>query len=154
MATNGSTNNGTPSNSGNGNPNSGSSGSDQNNNGDTNNTPPDSGSSPIDEYTSNLKSIQDDGPADVKLSAETRDQYLKVIQTFRSALQVERQNMNGPDPIGNVGGYQSANQTKSNLHVDVAGLGGMQDTMDKYLNYLDEFETTIKKAADKLLGNG
>jgi hypothetical protein len=106
------------------------------------------------DLTSNMKAIHDNGPADVKLSAETRDQYLKVVQKFRDALAAERRNMDGLEKLGNVGGYSSANQTKTNLELNVTGIGGIQETMDKYLAYLDEFEATVKKAADRLLKNG
>jgi hypothetical protein len=108
----------------------------------------------IDDYTKNIKALHDKGEADLKLSPETRDEYLRVIKDFRAALQAERTNMNGLELLGNVGGYRSANQTKSNLELNVTGLGGIEDTINKYLTYLDEFESTVKKAADRLLKHG
>jgi hypothetical protein len=109
---------------------------------------------PIDGLTDSLNDLKDNGKADVKLSAETRDKYLKLISTFRDALQAQRKNMNGLEAIGNVGLFESANQTKRNLQIDVTGIEGIQQSTDKYLDYLDAFADTVKKAADRLLHNG
>jgi hypothetical protein len=114
----------------------------------------DSDLSPIDSLTDGLKQLKDNGKADVKLSAETRDKYLKLISTFKDALQAERKKMNGLEAIGNVGLFQSANQTKRNLQIDVIGVQGIQQSTDKYLDYLDTFADTVKKAADRLLHDG
>jgi len=48
----------------------------------------------------------------------------------------------------------SAVQTKNNLNLDVTGLDGIEQAVDQYLNYLDEFETTVKKASDRLIQSG
>jgi hypothetical protein len=62
--------------------------------------------------------------------------------------------MNGLESIGNVGLFQSANQTKRNLQIDVTGVQGIQQSTDKYLDYLDTFADTVKKAAGRLLHDG
>jgi hypothetical protein len=57
-------------------------------------------------------------------------------------------------PLGNPGSLGSAVQTKNNLNLDVTGLDGIEQAVDQYLNYLDEFETTVKKASDRLIQSG
>jgi hypothetical protein len=125
-----------------------------NDNGSTTSTPPTTSGSSISDLTSALKQLQNSGPADLKLSAETRDKYLKIISTFRSALQAARTKMSNLGALGSPGSLGSAVQTQSNLNLDVSGLSGIEPTIDQYLSYLDEFETTVKKAADRLIQSG
>jgi hypothetical protein len=108
----------------------------------------------MDQLTSNIDQLKDSGSADVKLSPTTRDQYLKLINDYRSALKAESDKMVGLVSLGNPGTFGSANQTRNNLQDDVTGLGGIQRTMGKHLDYLDEFSDTVKKTADRLIANG
>ena len=110
--------------------------------------------SPIDGLTTNINEIKDNGPADVKLSTQTRDQYLKVIGDFKTALQSQRDSMNNIQPLGDPGTLTSAMQTKANLELDVHGPGGIVETVDKYLNYLSAFEQTVNEAATRLIESG
>jgi hypothetical protein len=119
----------------------------------TGSTPP-PGSSPLDPLTQNLNQIKNSGKPDIKLSTDTKNQYLAVIKTFRDALQAQRDKMNGVQPLGNPGTLSSANQTKTNLDMDVTGPGGITETTDKYLKYLDDFTDTINKAASRLIKSG
>jgi hypothetical protein len=144
----------TTSNNNSGDTNSGSDGNGSSNDGSNNNgsTPPPG--SPIDGLTTNLDQIKDSGPPDIKLSTATRDEYLKVIKTFRTALQTQRDKMNTVQPLGDPGALGSAIQTKANLELDVHGPGGITETTDKYLKYLDDFSDTVNKAATRLIQSG
>jgi hypothetical protein len=115
---------------------------------------PNAGGTSISDLTSGLKQIQKSGPVDLKLSTETRDKYLNIITTFRTALQAQRTSMSNMGSLGNPGMLGSAVQTKNNLNLDVTGLDGIEQAVDQYLNYLDEFETTVKKASDRLIQSG
>lgn len=110
--------------------------------------------SPIDGLTTNIKQIKDTGPADLKLSTDTKNSYLKVIGDYRTVLQAQRDKMTDIQPLGSPGTLGSAIQTKSNFEVDVTGLGGIHESLDKYLAYLDDFADTVNKAADRLIQNG
>ena len=104
--------------------------------------------------TSGLKQIGQSGPVDLKLSTETRDSYLNMISTFRTALQTQRTNIGNLGSLGSPGSLGSAVQTKNNLNLDVTGMDGVEQAVDQYLKYLDEFETTVKKASDRLIQSG
>jgi hypothetical protein len=104
--------------------------------------------------TSGLKQIQQSGPADLKLSTTTRDSYLNAISTFRTALQTQQTAMTNLGSLGSPGSLGSAVQTKNNLNLDVTGMNGIETAMSQYLTYLDEFETTVKKASDRLIQSG
>lgn len=128
-----------------------------NSNGGTSNTgstPPPGQTLNTDKLTQGLKDLQKNGKADIKLSTETRDKYLKIISTFRSTLQAERNKMSNQQSLGNPGALNSAAITKENLQLDITGLLGAQRSVDSYLHYLDEFETTVKKAADRMIQSG
>src|ERR1700733_5145166 len=105
-----------------------------------------SGSDPsIDSLTSDMKNFKN-GPADLKLSAETRDQYLAILATYRNSLNDERGKMKQLETLGNVGTLASARQTKNNLQTDITGAQGIQQSVTKYLEYLDDFDAAIKAA--------
>jgi hypothetical protein len=104
--------------------------------------------------TDGLKDIQKNGKADLKLSSATRDKYLSIISNFRSALQAQQKAIAGLPGLGFPGELASAGQTKQNLELDVTGLTGIEPAVNKYLDYLDEFEKTVKAAADKLIHSG
>jgi len=114
-----------------------------------------SGSDPssIDSLTSDMKKFKN-GPADLKFSTETRDKYLAILATYRNSLQDESGKMSQLETLGNVGTLASASQTKGNLQSDVTGAQGIQQSITKYLEYLDEFEAAIKAACDRLLQAG
>jgi hypothetical protein len=101
-----------------------------------------------------LKTIKDSGKPDVKLSTETKDKYLALIGSFHDQLMVQRKKIDTIAPLGNPGELESAQQTRNNLTTDVSGPGGITETLDKYLNYLDEFRDTVNKAATRLIQSG
>jgi hypothetical protein len=115
---------------------------------------PTAGGPSISDLTDGLKQIAKKGPADVKLSPETRDKYLAIVKTFRDSLQTERDRMNNLETLNYVGGLKSAIQTKNMLEADVTGFGGMEEAMDKYIAYLDELRTTLKKVCDHITQSG
>jgi len=125
----------------------------------TNNDPSDNGKasnsdpSEIDSLTNDMKNFKN-GPVDLKLSPATRDKYLAIITTFRDSLAGERDKMSQLETLGNVGTLDSAAQTKKNLENDVTGPQGIEDSVTKYLNYLDEFEQAVKEACNRLLDAG
>lgn len=112
------------------------------------------GGASISDLTSQLKQLQDNGPVDLKLSPETEAAYLGILANFRNALQNELNNMVNMGSLGNPGSLPSAMQTKQNLDLDVNGLTGIVQAMTQYLNYLDEFETTVSKATSRLMQSG
>jgi hypothetical protein len=118
------------------------------------NTGPTTSGSSIGALTSGLKQLQNGGPVDLKLSTATRDQYLNIISTFRTALQSQRTNMSNLGTLGSPGSLGSAVQTENNLNLDVSGLTGIQQAVDQYLNYLDQFATTVTDACNRLIQSG
>jgi hypothetical protein len=113
------------------------------------------GSDPsIDGLTSAMKTLNDDKKADLKLTADARAHSLQLISNYREVLKTQRELADWLDKWGNVGTFMSAIQTKNNLLGDVDGPAGVKDTLDKSLQYLDELEATVKKAADSLMHAG
>jgi hypothetical protein len=108
----------------------------------------------IDGLTSGLTQIKDNGPADVKLSTDTKNQYLALIGGFHDELMAQRRKMDAISPLGDPGTLGSANETKNFLEGNVHDLGGITDTTDKYLNYLDEFHDALMKAASRMIQSG
>ena len=104
--------------------------------------------------TDGLKKLQKDGPADVKLSTDTRDKYLKLISDYRDTLKAARNKMNGLENLDNPGTLSSALTTVQNLKLDVTDVTGIEHALDKYIDYLDELEKTVKAACDRLIHSG
>jgi hypothetical protein len=40
------------------------------------------------------------------------------------------------------------------LEADVTGFGGIEEAVDKHISYLDQLETTVKKACDRFIQSG
>jgi hypothetical protein len=116
-------------------------------------TPGGSGTS-IPDLTSGLKALGDSGPADLKLSTDAKNAYLKIIGTFRTSLQTYQNQIKGMGGLGSPGNLGSAIETKNNLDLDVNGLQGIETALGQYLDYLDQFETTVKDAANRLIQSG
>ncbi|WP_445160098.1 hypothetical protein ACTXG5_18085 [Mycobacterium sp. Dal123C01] len=55
---------------------------------------------------------------------------------------------------GNPSTLASANQTKMNLELDISGVDGIQQSINQYLSYLDQFSTTVKAACTRLIQSG
>ncbi|WP_445161760.1 hypothetical protein ACTXG5_00035 [Mycobacterium sp. Dal123C01] len=104
--------------------------------------------------SSQLTDLKDSGPADVKLSTQTRDAYLKIVQTFHDSLNAQLKTLSGLGSLGNPGTLASARQTKMNLELDISGVDGIQQSINQYLSYLDQFSTTVKAACTRLIQSG
>ena len=107
----------------------------------------------ISDLTDGLKQIQKQG-VDLKLSKETANKYLKAIDDYKSALKTQLKSAQGLPDLGTPPTLNSANDTKTNLKLDASGPNGFEDTLNKYLTYLDQFETTLKKASGQLVDSG
>lgn len=136
---------------------SGSTNSGPTNTGSTNSGPSGGGSTSgtdISSLNSGLKDLQKSGPADVKLSTQTRDAYLNIVQTFHDALNTQLTNIKNLPALGDPGTLASAIQTKNNLELDISGLDGIEQSVNQYLSYLDQFSATVKAACDRLTSSG
>ena len=91
--------------------------------------------------------------AQIAPRVDQRGQHLEP-GADRTALETERKKMNNQESLGDPGGFQSGILTKQNLMLDMTGLTGAQRSMDQYLDYLDEFAKTVKKACDNLINSG
>jgi hypothetical protein len=141
---------------GSGNSGSGNSGSNDggsSNSGSTGNGATGAGSSTGD-LTKGLLGLRDDGPKDIRLSTDTKQKYVKIIQDFRITLQDELSNMSGMPSIGNPGTFNSATNTKLFLQNDANGFDGVLPSTAKLIEYLEAFEAAVNKAADNLLHKG
>ncbi len=110
--------------------------------------------SPTDGLITGLKQIKDSGQPDVKLSTQTKHNYLQLIGAFHDQLMIQRRKIDNIAPLGDSGKLGSAMQTSANLAMDVSGPGGITDMLDKYLTYLDDFTDTVNKAATRLIQSG
>jgi hypothetical protein len=104
--------------------------------------------------SSDLKGLQKSGPADLKLSTQTRDAYLGIVKTFHDALNTQLTAIKSLGSLGSPGALGSANQTKTNLELDISGLDGIEPSINQYLSYLDQFSATVKAACDRLIQSG
>jgi hypothetical protein len=112
------------------------------------------GSPSIDDLQNALKQLEDNGEPDIKLSADTRDKYIKLFQDFSDALTDQLHAAQSVPELGYPGLLNSAIQTKNNLELDNTGLSGFQHSMNDYISYLGTFIDTVNKAADRLLQSG
>ena|ERR1700734_667719 len=110
--------------------------------------------SDISSLSSGLKQLQNSGPADLKLSSATQTDYLNIIKAFHTALNNELTTIKNLGGLGNPGSLGSANQTKNNLELDITGLEGIQQSINQYLSYLEQFSATVKAAGNRLIGSG
>jgi len=110
--------------------------------------------SDISSLSSGLKQLQNSGPADLKLSSATQTDYLNIIKAFHTALNNELTTIKNLGGLGNPGSLGSANQTKNNLVLDITGLEGIQQSINQYLSYLEQFSATVKAAGNRLIGSG
>lgn len=109
----------------------------------------------VTDITAGLKQIAKSGPADVKLSTETRDKYLNIIRTFKASLQDEFNKMKTLGTTNkNVSKLASAIQTQQNLDGDVHSPVGLLQAISNYIDLLEECETTVSKACSRLIQHG
>jgi len=98
-----------------------------------------------------LKNAATNGEADLKLSAEVRDAYIKAVHDFRDLLNAQLAKVNALPGYGPPGGLQSAAQTKSNLE---HGCNELKRVIGEYNTYLDAFADTVTEAGKRLINCG
>ncbi|CAN5615219.1 hypothetical protein BH11ACT6_BH11ACT6_35400 [soil metagenome] len=105
----------------------------------------------IENATTLMTQLADSGQADLKMSTETRDEYLKVINALRDSLKGRLAEVDEVEPYGDPGLYASAKQTKANLELAVLNF---KKSVNDYIEYLDAFAETVKKACDRAIESG
>lgn len=111
----------------------------------------------IEDLTSQMKQLGEHGEADLKLDETAKNNYISAISTYREALREQRTALNDLDDLGDPGGYPSTRQTKNQLQLNVVGTvgtNGIRETLDNYIEYLDEFEKTVNAAFNRLQAEG
>jgi hypothetical protein len=83
------------------------------------------------------------GGKDLQLSESARQNYVNHIQTFRTKLATQRDNAGRLDEYQEVGGFNSAQQTKFQLQQDAVEV---VDVLTNYISYLDELEKAVNAA--------
>jgi hypothetical protein len=113
----------------------------------------------IEDLTNQLKQLKEHGEADLQLSPAMREQWVWAIRDFRGALQAQRDKITGTGGngenlknLGGPGGYWSAVETRNRLLLNIDGTDGILAILDKYIDYLDEFEATVNAACKRLHG--
>jgi hypothetical protein len=121
----------------------------------------------IEDFTSQLQVLQDQleshGDADLQLSETAKRDYIDAIEDFRTELKSKR-DMAASSRFGDgflvggyssvdsvqVGGFPSAQETARLLHRNVVGADGICAKLDKYIEYLDEFEETVSACFSRM----
>ena len=98
-----------------------------------------------------LKDDATNGEADLKLTTEVRDAYIKAVHDFRDLLNTQLTAVNALPGYGPPGGFQSAAQTKSNLE---HGCNELKRVIGEYNEYLDAFADTVTEAGKRLIHCG
>ena len=100
----------------------------------------------IDDQINGLKAGNFGGGGTFKISEEAAQQYYNAISYYRDALNGIKTSVQGKlvAPWGNVGSLDSANDVKTILAHDQPQ--ALMDSIDKYISYLDEFESAVKAA--------
>jgi hypothetical protein len=87
----------------------------------------------------------------LQLSESTRDKYLGIIATYRSALIEQRDRAFEIGRLGSPGSYDSAWGTKTRLELNVYADDGFCAVIDKYIEYLNQFEDTVNASCSRML---
>ena len=107
----------------------------------------------IGDLTNQMKSLQ--SSTTLELSEAVMNLYIARIATFRDVLKAEQGKLKDLFIVENVGGVQSAGQLRDELNLNINDSAqGIWYKLQAYINYLDEFENTVKAAAGKLLAEG
>jgi hypothetical protein len=104
----------------------------------------------IEELTSQLAMLKEQGPADLELSEAARHKYVRLIKDFRRELKAQRDKVAGLQILGYPGTLPSAEATQERLMLNVVNPDGMLLTLDKYIEYLDELEATVNAAFKRI----
>jgi len=91
------------------------------------------------------------GEADLKLTTEVRDAYVKAVHDFRDLLNEQVKAINALPAYGPPGDLQSAAQTKTNL---ANGIDELKRAIANYNDYLDTFAATVTEAGKRLITSG
>jgi hypothetical protein len=98
-----------------------------------------------------LKDGATKGAADLKLTTEVRDAYIKAVHDFRDLLNAQLNKVNALPAYGPPGDLQSAAQTKGNLE---HGRDELKRAIANYNDYLDAFADTVTEAGKRLIQSG
>lgn len=98
-----------------------------------------------------LKDGATNGEADLKLTTEVRDAYIKAVHDFRDLLNEQLNKVNALPAYGAPGDLQSAAQTKSNLE---NGCNELKRVITEYTRYLDAFAGTVTETGKRLIVSG
>ena len=98
-----------------------------------------------------LKGDATNGEADLKLTTEVRDAYIKAVHDFRDLLNEQLKKINALPGYGATGDLQSAAQTKNNLQ---QGCDELKKVIGDYTKYLDAFADTVTEAGKRLIHCG
>ncbi|MGV0744130.1 hypothetical protein [Mycolicibacterium sp. XJ870] len=108
----------------------------------------------IEDLTYQLTALKQGGQPDLQLSEAARDDYVNAIKEYRQALVEQRDNVLVLNDLGNAGGYRSAQQTKQELELNAVGLVSIYESLNKYVEYLDELEETVNAAFKRMQAEG
>jgi hypothetical protein len=112
----------------------------------------------ISDYTDNIGAIDKDAKnqkADLKLSKEVSDAWIKPMTNFHDALKSVYDMTKGLDKVpGNVGNLQSAQDTVNNLARTVTSFGGVQPALNDHMKYQDKLTKLVKDVHDLMIKNG
>ena len=107
----------------------------------------------IGDLTNQMKSLQ--SSTTLELSEAVMTLYTDRITTFRNALVAEQGKLKDLFIVENVGVVQSASQLKDELNLNINDSAqGIWYKLQAYIDYLNEFENTVKAAAGKQLAEG
>jgi hypothetical protein len=106
----------------------------------------------IEDLTNQLKQLKKHGEADLQLSPFVCQQYVAAVRDFRGALIEQRDVILGLKGLGDPGGFQSAQETKNRLLLNITDTDGILATINDYIDYLFEFQNTVIAACKRLHG--
>jgi hypothetical protein len=90
------------------------------------------------------------GGKDLRLSEAARQNYLNLIQEYRTELTQHLNKIATLTDYGNVGQFASANHTKSTFKNDVHDPRGAHPVLQSFIDdYLEQFENTVNAACSR-----
>lgn len=105
----------------------------------------------ITNLTNQMKQLAESAPGkEFQMSEASHQQYMSLINEYRTALNEQISNATQLADYGNVPNLASAHHTKSFLTNDVHGPAGLLPQLKEYIAYLDEFEKTVNAAFSRM----
>ncbi|WP_197376636.1 hypothetical protein [Mycolicibacterium baixiangningiae] len=98
-----------------------------------------------------LKDGATNGEADLELTTEVRDSYIKAVHDFRDLLNDQLKKVEALPFYGPPGDLQSAEQTRQNLK---HAREELKRVIADYNEYLDAFAGTVTEAGKRLIQSG